>query len=343
MRKKVKWQYLIFFCIPLIFVRPPVDVLPIPFLPHKSAVELLMKHVWNIEYISPTLLLSNGELHPAMQYLPSSFHVGGTFSAVGNMQERFINTFVIFVKGMFFGWSAIFTLFISVAFVLFFIRFYQKRLGKDYVVMVNVVAALLSFVLLAYMLSTDPYLVTMGGTSISFRFSYTTLPSLLVLPYIYEKLTKKHIAVVGVVVCMICVVLHPSFLYTVQSNQSLNYVNRVNLGYIAPYRRLYNYLVDNNDQKIAVFADPQVRVSLYVWMTDATLYRIAINESRFNEVLSLGYDKILFYGEKWYGYWQTMKDWSPFYYSLINNGTCYELQIIWDDNESHLYLLGNEL
>ena len=343
MRKKVKLHYLILFCIPLIFVRFPVDVLPMPFLPHSSLVELGLEHIFNIKYVSPTLLLSNGELHPAMQYQPSGFHPGGTFSLVGNFQERLVNTLVIFAKGMFFGWSMIFLLFLSISIVLFCIKFYRKQSIKDAVVIVTVLAALLSFGLLAFMLSTDPYLATMQGTSISFRFSYTTLPSLLVLPFAYKKFGKKHIVMIASLLCILTVAFHPHFLYAMQSNQSLQYENRISLGYVAPYRRLYNYIVECNQQKIAVFADPVVRASLYIWMTDATLYRIAINESKFDEILSLGYDKTLFYGEKWYGYWQTMKDHSPFYYSLISNQSSYKLETIWDDNESHLYMLRNEL
>lgn len=346
-RRRATWSALLLFMLPLIVVPFPADALAITTLPNKSLLDVAVSRVSDFQLSSPIPVSEYEDpacWSPVYQYHPDDFLTGGIFTLAGNLTERLVTTTIAFARGMTLGWSALFTAILFASILVFILEYRKNRTPLAQTVLVNASSALLSFVVICCMISVDPYVRTGPASSICLRFSYTTLPALILFPYLYGKIKVvkvPRLAVLGAiaVATVSAAALAPQVMYALQSNQSLEYVNRLNPSYRGPYYRLYQYIIGRGNDKLAVFPEPAVRASLYIWVTDADLYRIMVDGAGFAEIVGRGYDAVLFYGEKWYRYYDTLRDNSPFYFSLIQNQTRHKITVVWDDPESHLYVL----
>ena len=122
----------------------------------------------------------------------------------------------------------------------------------------------------------------------------------------------------------------------IQSNQSVDAVNRISFSYKAPYYRVYEYCRASGDS-LLVYVDPAMRASLYVTgLSNVELKQMVINETRFDELFN-EHDRVFIYQEKWPLYMYVVEENFIFISSIIKRETDYEINVIWETPEAYFY------
>lgn len=333
-KRQTRKPIVLLFILPaLLFINIPVQFFMYPI---QSIFTTILTQL-TPPVITPLILPPTAFTPPTMEFVPKSFYQYPINFQLTDFPSRLVAALTIFMKGLFYGWSGIFAVFLAVAFILM-LKDIKLFSAPNQFLLANVIAAYASFALLSYMISPNPYLLTENGAGICTRFSYTTLPAIFSLPYLYERFSKKLVKV-GIVLGLVSLLLvAPTFLQVIQSNLSVGTIDRATLDYKSPHYKAYTYLLSLSG-KTVIFAQPALRVYLYSSLVpNVTLYRITVTEAEFLE-LTEGANQVLFYGERWAGYFDSILEFSPFLSQVYNGNTSYKFEVLWDDGEAHLFRL----
>ncbi|MBU2559249.1 MAG: hypothetical protein KJ578_15865 [Bacteroidetes bacterium] len=356
LKGKVPKKVLVLFIIPaLILVRPPTDVLKLPFKidpvsvferilyllkPTTAPIGIPLNDPTSTSNLPPTLVNPTTDIafplenRPAFEYLyPDEFGFkhGFTLERLLTLPPR-VAVFV--VRSLSLGW----TLFFPITLASLGLLVWKHRNGPDSSILF--VAVLCGFLMVAFvglLIVDNDYLMSPEASSIAFRFSHNGLLAFLALPFLYERLSNKHLKIGLVGGLMLAIILAPSLAYGVQSNLSTGYVNRLTIAYKSPQQRLRQYVI-NQEKPIIVFIEPAMRAGLLLRGIDnVVLKRVQVDHARFEELYNASEGNVVLYIEKWYGINDVLKDNSPFFQDLLNGSDTWQLETVTDDPEWGLY------
>lgn len=356
LKRDISKKALVLFMLPtLILIRPPTDVLQLPFnlapvsifermlyllRPTTVPVAVPLNDPTGNNYLPPTLInMTADQRHPlenrlAFEYLyPDDFGFkhGYTLERLFSLTPR-VAAFVL--RSLSLGW----TLFFPLSLIGLVLLVWKHRRDPDTPILF--IVALSGFLMVAFvglLIVDNDYVMSSEASSIAFRFSHNGLLAFLALPFLYERLTNQHIKIGLVGGLVLALVIAPTLVYGVQSNLSSGYVNRLNPFYKSPQYRLRQYVL-THEKPVIVFIEPAMRAGLLLRDIDGlVLKRIQVDSERFEELYTAVDGNVLLYIEKWYGINDVLKDNSPFFRDLFKGSDTWYLETVYDDPEWGLY------
>lgn len=227
--------------------------------------------------------------------------------------ERFSFTFVNSAIGLLFS----LTPFLGVL-TLYFV--FKKRSERG-ILWWNGVFAFGGLLILNFFILRDLYYVAnVGKYSALMRFACIAFPSILVLRRFHRRRLLCS--------ALSLLIIAPLMPFVVQSNLSVESVNRFSLNYKAPWWRLAGEVKQEN---VIIYAEPVIRAGLFV--SNATVSYPPKDESEFCSAVK-NFERIYFYGEKYVYHEEALQDEFLWYYHLVESRQ--NVTEIWDDGESYL-------
>ncbi len=345
-RKRLSWKFLVLFLIvPIILVQPPVQYISLgivqvygsvrePFIEfYKRLVQPIVEAV-----DAPPVYLGGppgaGRNYSIFMSPQLQLQVG-TLDIKGDLVKRVRTTALVTARGIVYGWSILLALPVMVGMVEAF-RLCRKD-DSAKVVAITILSAFLSMVFVGWLVSPADYLMGSGATAIAIRFSYTTFPMILGIGLLYDRVNidlKKVVMGFGVMILLVT----PTLLTLVQTNQSEVVINRINLSYKASFYMLYEHVKDLPGETL-VFPEPSLRAYVYLSSLDnVSIARLDLSEAQFLDRVGK-HDQVFFYQEKWPRWWMVHEDNFPFLGPVVRNETQYRVLVVWDTPEAYLYEL----
>jgi len=251
----------------------------------------------------------------------------GLYPFPENMQttflQRMILTFSNFPIGILFGWNVI----LGILAIVGTLMMIKQR--NDLIILANVLFGFLTFLGTSNVLAQYSFYMTPLALSSMVRLSHTTLPSVLSLKTVYRKVNPRKAIAVTLILDMLC---FPVLAYVVQSNLSVNYINRIDWNYKAPWLRLSQLVKNSCD--VLIFAEPLIRAKIFTESENVLVLLPLNNETEFYEMINQGWDKIYFYGEIHTLHFNALKCNCFYYYEIVTKRQ--NVTVIWDDAESYL-------
>lgn len=185
----------------------------------------------------------------------------------------------------------------------------------------NSIFGIVSLLLLNFLILKDSFFVTSSGRYSSLiRFASICFPSVLVLRF------DRKMMVISILSLLL---IAPLGLSMVQSNLSIDTVNRLSFDYEAPWSRLAREV---EGQDVLVYVEPIIRARLFV-SDDVVVSFPPENEEEFNLTVER-FERIYFYGEKYTNHEVTLEERVPWYYEIVKNKI--NVSVVWEDGESYL-------
>ena len=187
----------------------------------------------------------------------------------------------------------------------------------------NGLFAIGSLLLLNFIILRDLfYVVSSTRYSALIRFASISFPAVIML-----KLNRKMF----LVFLLLLLAIAPIGLYAIQSNLSIETVNRFSLDYEAPWLKLARH-IQNENGSVLVYGEPIVRAKLFL-PKDVTISFPPRDESEFNATIK-DVELVYFYGEKHGNHERTLQDNFSWYFDLIKNRR--NVSEVWNNLESYL-------
>ena len=244
-----------------------------------------------------------------------------------------------FLLGSGTGWSFILFPLGVLGFVLCSLKLWRNRGNNDptdKMLWATITGSFLTHWVLGIILVRSTYFESPLAYGTIFRFSYTTIPAIVGLVYVYNYVKPRHLKylLAAPALLIICAVLVAPM---IQSNQSIEAVNRIDPGYKAPYYRVYEQLVSTKTPAL-VYVDPAMRISLFMdGVEHVTLKQMIINKTRFDALFHEYKGEVYLYQEKWPLYQYVIEEHYFVIRDILAGTTEYEVVTVWETPEAYLY------
>jgi hypothetical protein len=304
----------------LAYVIPLSLVFPIP-------VSLIPLHFSQPIYMYLTGLLASSSGTPSLANQEATLAVSITPTVLARM-----DVFRSFLIGLLFGFNPLFTAFTFISLVLVARSLVNTRSQMAAFVFVNMVSALLSFFASLY--------VVIGWSSTIIRMSHSSLPTIFGFRYLYEKVKTRYLVAILVIFVLLGSSQLSQLNYAIQRAQTITGepIDRLGLGYRAPYYRLY--LLAKDSGKALVIGGLQMRgIRLYMSMLpNIVVVPTPNNETDFKALLNEGWTTVFLYDD-----WLTIIEpqianaYPPYYRDILlsRSYSGYVVETLWVDYESY--------
>jgi len=244
---------------------------------------------------------------------------------LNTIEGRIQHTLTNFGIGLFLGWGVVNVLLIIGAYFLI-------RSKEDVIVKGNVILGFLALLGVGSVLAEYQYSLSFLVVGSMIRLSQSSLVGAIGLKTIFGRFNPKK---VFPPLLIVTVASAPFLLVAVQSNLSVEYVNRVDLNYKAPWLRLSEHVSTLGSSKILVFAEPVIRARIFLENNkNVSVVLPLLNETEFLNLVSQDWTYIFFYGEKHTLHYKALEQRTNYYYQIVVEKA--QVEVVWDDEESYL-------
>ncbi len=330
------------YAVPVSLVFPvPLQLQPLEFAQPVST--LLMNLIAQLNYWlfaatpSPsTVTLPPPTVTPPPSMVPVLTPAFGMVTLTASQHPDYLWALAV---GLWYGYNPLFAIFALVSLPAIAYVFLRTKSLSVLFLLLNAAVALASFaVSLIFTIATLPGAIS-AWTSTIVRETHTSLVSFIGLGCLYERLGPKRVAgLIILVLLLLGSTQAASFADTFQRSLSREPVDRLSLGYRAPYYRLYVLAKDCG--KTLVFGGLHLRgIRIYMSMLpNVLLSSVPGSESGFNELLARQWDAIFLYDDFVTITVPSMIEAYPTYYGNILRSReypGYAVQTLWVDGESY--------
>jgi len=243
-----------------------------------------------------------------------------------------VDVFRSFFIGLLYGYNPLFTAFAFISLVLVARSLVNNRSQMVAFAFLNMTSALLSFFVSLY--------VVINWSSTIIRMSHASLPTIFGFRYLYERVKTRHLVAILVIFALLGSSQLSQLNYAIQRAQTITGepIDRLDLGYRAPYYRLY--LLAKDSGKTLVVGGLHMRgIRLYMsTLSNVVVVSTPDKEADFKALLNEGWSTIFLYDD-----WLTIikpyiaNAYPPYYRDILLSRSYagYIVETLWVDWESY--------